>query len=56
MSCPNCDHELVKHSSAGKRQYKPYPELQVCPRCWFKYNPKPDGSLQRISKTGRPLA
>ena len=44
--CPNCEvGTLVPHRSAGKGQYKEYPNLLICEKCWHKYDPQLDGSL-----------
>ena len=60
LKCPNCDEDLVKHTNAGRRQYKEYPNLLTCPKCWHKYNPvsgEVPGTIEltRISNKGKRM-
>jgi len=48
--CLNCKEDyLVPHNSAGKRQYKDYPNLLICPKCWHKYHPNENGKLVLVT-------
>lgn len=49
--CPSCNTELVKHSSAGRGQYRDRPNLLVCPSCWLKFDP--DKGMERVKKVKR---
>ncbi len=51
--CLNDGTVLVKHRNAGKRQYKSYPNLLICPNCWSKYDPQEDGTLVRVKNPSK---
>lgn len=54
--CPNCgEGRLEPHNRAGQRQYKDYPNLLICEKCWHKYMPTPEGKLLYVKNPAKKV-